>query len=112
MLDIECCVSDMPASAPDLMERAAEAVCRLEGVENVGAYVRVVDDETIHEINREQRGVDRPTDVLSFPSVRYRPGETAGDSAALIRREYDPDSGLCFLGDIVISIDRARAQAQ
>ena len=112
MLDIECCISDMPASAPDLMERAAQAVCRLEGVENVGAYVRVVDDETIHEINRRERGVDRPTDVLSFPSVRYRPGETAGDSAALIRREYDPDSGLCFLGDIVISIDRARAQAR
>ena len=112
MLDIECCISDMPASAPDLMERAAQAVCRLEGVENVGAYVRVVDDETIHEINREQRGVDRPTDVLSFPSVRYRPGETARGSAALIRREYDPDSGLCFLGDIVISVDRARAQAR
>ena len=78
----------------------------------MGAYVRVVDDETIHEINRRERGVDRPTDVLSFPSVNYRPGETARDSAALIRREYDPDSGLCFLGDIVISIDRARAQAR
>ncbi len=112
ILDIEWLTPDVPQGAPDLMERAAEAVCRLESVAGGGAYLRIVDDQAIHEINREQRGVDRPTDVLSFPSVNYRPGETARDSADLIRREYDPDSGLCFLGDIVISIDRARAQAQ
>ena len=95
MLDIECCISDMPASAPDLMERAAQAVCRLEGVENVGAYVRVVDDETIHAINREQRGVDRPTDVLSFPID-----------------EMDYDTNRRYLGDMVLSLERAEAQGE
>ena len=110
MLDIDCLTNDVPDSAPDLMERVAQAVCCLEGVEGAGAYVRIVDDEAIHEINRSERGVDRPTDVLSFPTVGYKTG-TARDNKALIRREYDPESGLCFLGDIVISIDRARAQA-
>lgn len=112
ILDIECLAENVPAGAPDLMERAAEAVCRLENVKGAGVYLCIVDDEAIHEMNREQRGVDRPTDVLSFPSINYRAEETARDSADLIRREYDPESRSCFLGDIVISIDRARAQAQ
>lgn len=112
ILDIECLAENVPSMAPELMQRAAEAVCRLEGVQGAGVYLRIVDDDAIHEMNREQRGVDRPTDVLSFPSINYRAGETARDSADLIRREYDPESKTCFLGDIVISIDRARAQAQ
>ena len=110
MLDIECMAAGFPQDAPALMERVARSVCRLEGVEGVSAYVRIVDDREIHRINASQRGVDRPTDVLSFPTVDYR-GATARESASLIRREYDPDTGLCFLGDIVISIDRAREQA-
>jgi len=110
MLDLECAAAGLPQDAPALMERVARSVCRMEGIDGVSAYVRVVDDEAIHEINAAQRGVDRPTDVLSFPTVDYR-GGTARESAALIRREYDPETGLCFLGDIIISIDRARAQA-
>ena len=107
MLDIECCVSDMPASAPDLMERAAQAVCRLEGVENVGAYVRVVDDETIHEINREQRGVDRATDVLSFPMNELTPGAFDPDAC-----EWDYETDRAMLGDMVISMERCAEQAE
>ena len=110
MLDIECAARGLPQDAPALMERVAKSVCRLEGIDGVGAYVRVVDDEAIHAINRAERGVDRPTDVLSFPSIAWR-GGTARDDRARLRREYDPETGLCFLGDIVISIDRAREQA-
>ncbi len=110
MLDIECAAAGLPKDAPALMERVARSVCRLEGVDGAGAYVRVVDDETIRAVNAAQRGLDRATDVLSFPTVDFR-GGTARDNAALIRREYDPDTGLCFLGDIIISIDRAREQA-
>jgi len=110
MLEIEYTV-EVPKDAGALMEEVAQCVCRLEGLSGVSAYVRVVDDPAIHAINREQRNVDRPTDVLSFPSVSYRSG-TAKDNPSLLRREKDPETGLCFLGDIVISIDRARAQAE
>lgn len=111
MLDIICEVDLVPRDAPALMERVAKCVCRHEGIDGVFASVRIVSDQAIHALNRETRGVDRPTDVLSFPTVNYRHG-TARDNAALIRREYDPDAGACCLGDIVISLDRAREQAR
>ncbi len=62
--------------------------------------VSLVDDETIHVLNRDFRNVDRPTDVLSFP---------LGEGG-----EYDVDlqTGLKQLGDIVISLEHAAAQAE
>ena len=93
------------------MERVAQAVCAREGVTGVCAGVRIVDDEAIWALNRETRGVDRPTDVLSYPTIDFH-GGTARDNPARIRREYDPDAGACYLGDIVISLDRAREQAR
>ncbi|MBQ2955129.1 MAG: cytidine deaminase [Clostridia bacterium] len=111
VLDIERLVDSVPEGAEALMQKVAETACLKEGVERVMAYVRIVDDEQIHVLNRETRGVDRPTDVLSYPSVNYKSG-TARDNAARIRREYDPETGRSFIGDIVISIDRARAQAR
>ena len=110
MLDIECAAKGLPQDAPALMERVAKSVCRLEGVDGAGAYVRVVDDGAIRAVNVAARGVDRPTDVLSFPAVNWH-GGTARDDKARLRREYDPETGLCFLGDIIISIDRAKEQA-
>jgi len=110
VLDIERLTDQIPEGAEELMQQVAQAACAEEGVEKVFAYVRIVDDEFIHELNRDTRGVDRPTDVLSYPSVNYKTG-TAKDNAARIRREYDPEMGKSFIGDIVISIDRARAQA-
>ena len=69
--------------------------------------VTLTDDEGIRNVNREQRGIDRPTDVLSFPALDWRDGE--GDPEDT---DFDPDTGLLFLGDVVISIERARAQAE
>ena len=69
-------------------------------------------DEEIHKMNREFRGIDRATDVLSFPMLEYeRPAdfdsiEEAGDDC------FHPDSGELMLGDIVISKDRVLAQAE
>ena len=56
--------------------------------------------EEIHAINLEQRGIDRPTDVLSFP---------LGDEDSF---DTDPETGAILLGDIVISLERAQAQAE
>ena len=69
------------------------------------AYVQLED------LNREMRGVDRETDVLSFPTASFRPGRTAGMDPARVRRQYDPSLGWCNLGDCVISLSRAREQA-
>ena len=95
-----------------LMQRCADAAQAAEGVsETLAAFVRIVSDDEIRTINREQRGKDASTDVLSFPTVNYPAGKTAGTCARLLRREYDPELGACVIGDIIISMDHVRAQA-
>ncbi len=70
--------------------------------------VLVTDDAGIQIINRESRGKDMPTDVLSFPMFQLIPGEPPMDWV-----EYqDPDTGLVPLGDMCISLERAIAQAE
>ena len=95
-----------------LMQRCADAAQAAEGVTAPTAvFVQIVGDDEIQQINREQRGKDMSTDVLSFPTVNYPQGKTAGSCEKLLRREYDPELGACLLGDIVISMDHVRAQA-
>ena len=73
--------------------------------------VLLTDDDGIRAINQAQRQIDRATDVLSFPTVNYPAGKTAGACEALLREEFDPDTDACAIGDIVISMDHVRAQA-
>ena len=68
--------------------------------------VCVTSDEGIHQINREMRGVDRPTDVLSFPAFDLSPGELPGEEDA------DVATGLVPLGDMCLSLERVQAQAK
>ena len=68
--------------------------------------VCVTSDEGIHQINREMRGVDRPTDVLSFPAFALHPRELPGEEDA------DPATGLVPLGDMCLSLERLQAQAR
>ena len=63
--------------------------------------VTFTDNDGIQEINREQRNVDAPTDVLSFPIM------SGDDSDA----DTDRSNGAVMLGDIVLNLERARAQA-
>ena len=94
------------------VKRAAAAALRAEGVTvPCELDVTLTDDAVIHTINREQRGKDAATDVLSFPTVNYPAGKTAGACEALLREEFDPDTDACAIGDIVISMDHVRAQA-
>ena len=96
----------------ELMQRCADAAQRTEGVNSpLSVFISVVGDEEIRTINREQRNKDASTDVLSFPTVNYPKGKTAGQCEHLLREEYDPDTDACALGDIVISMDHVRAQA-
>ncbi len=70
----------------------------------------ITDDEAIREINREQRGIDSPTDVLSFPMAEY---DVPGDFSKLEGADdcFNVESGELLLGDIVISADRVKEQA-
>ncbi len=94
-----------------LLNRVADACFAEEGIEGAGFAVRIVDDDAIRALNREMRNIDRPTDVLSFPTVSYPAGKTARDCPKRLRREYDPYLGRVNLGDCVINLERARRQA-
>ena len=78
------------------------------------AEVNVVltNDEEIHRINKEFRGIDRATDVLSFPMGDY---DVPSDFERLEEQSEDyfnPETGELLLGDIVISIDKVDEQAE
>ena len=68
--------------------------------------VWITNDSGIHEINREMRQVDAPTDVLSFPMFDLTPGELPDEYDA------DPATGLIPLGDMCLSMERVMAQAK
>ncbi len=94
--------------AAALVKKAVRAALAAEGVSD-SCLVGVVltDDEGIRRVNREFRGVDRATDVLSFPFNELRPG--AFDAADC---ERDPESGRLLLGDMMLSLERCAAQGE
>lgn len=100
---------------PEILERmqAAADLCLVcEGVKSPCAVsVCLCDDDTIAEINRQYRNIDRSTDVLSFPSVSYPVGRTAGSCSELLKKEYDDQYDAVFLGDIIISVPHMIDQA-
>ncbi len=71
----------------------------------------LVDDDRMRMINREMRGIDAATDVLSFPMLEY---DAPADFSGLEEEWVDcvnPDTGEVLLGDIVVSTDKVREQA-
>ena len=99
------------------MEDTARLVCE-QALEQEGCPYEVqvnlllVDNESIRQMNRECRDIDRATDVLSFPNVDF---ETEGvfDIDEDAEADYfDPDTGELILGDICISLDKVREQAE
>lgn len=83
------------------LEAVCDFVLKKEGVNcKYQISLLFVDNEEIREINRETRNIDRATDVLSFPLIDF-------DNESL------PDDGSkIYLGDIIISIERAKEQAK
>jgi cytidine deaminase, homotetrameric len=101
----------LPEGAGALIENAARAALEAEGISGAYACVTVVNGEEIRALNKSTRGVDAETDVLSFPQIRYPAQKTARDVPQMLKKAYDPDFGLAFLGDIVLNIARAEKQA-
>lgn len=102
----------LPDGAAEIIETCARAAMEIEGVEDACVCVSVVDGEEIRALNARTRDVDRETDVLSFPVIRYPAGKTAKDVPQKVKRAYDPQYGKSFLGDVVLNIARAREQAE
>ena len=95
------------------MEVAGE-VLKEEGCSyDVEIGLTITDDAGIHELNSEFRGIDSPTDVLSFPNVNY---EVSGDFSVIESDQkvdlVNPDTGKIMFGDIVINENRVRQQAK
>ena len=89
----------IPYKLKMLVRKAILATLKYEDVNmNLEVSVTFTDNEGIRELNREYRNIDRATDVLSFPQINYDDGEelSAGE----------------MLGDIVLSLERAREQAE
>lgn len=86
-----------------LVRRAVETTLDYEQYENpIEVSVTFTDNEGIRELNRKFRNIDRPTDVLSFPLFDY-----TGES-----EEPPVDEFVGMLGDIVISLEQAKKQAE
>ncbi len=94
------------------MEEAASACSACEGITvPCSVTVRLCNDDQIERINSECRKISKSTDVLSFPTVMYPAGFSAGSCEKLLKQEYDDETGCCFLGDILISVPHIYAQA-
>ncbi|MCL2083233.1 MAG: rRNA maturation RNase YbeY [Oscillospiraceae bacterium] len=87
--------------------RGCVRLCLRSEAEKIGFSTRVdlfvVRDSEMREINLATRKQNKTTDVLSFPAIDFSHGD---------KSIADPTDGKVFLGDIIISIDRARLQAQ
>lgn len=93
----------------DVMEAVLDSEnCPFESEINV----LLTDNEGIHTFNRQYRDIDRPTDVLSFPNLNYEEPadfETAAENEADC---FNPETGELVLGDIIISVDKVKEQAE
>ena len=102
--------SEVPNSAAveSAVCRTIQAALEAESVDlPCEINVLLTDDAGIRQINRDMRDVDRPTDVLSFPMFQLEPGRSPEGAEFL-----DAETGLCPLGDMCISLERAAAQAE
>ena len=90
----------LPTGTRLLIRKACNATLKNEGFEDSAEVdVTLVNDEMIQQINKEHRNIDASTDVLSFP---------LGENGLY---DTDPETGAKMLGDIVIAVEHAIAQA-
>jgi len=102
-----------PFEPEEIARQVAEAVLETEQCPyECQVSVLLTDNAGIREYNRQYREIDRETDVLSFPNLEFAsPADFSGveeNSADCC----DPDSGELILGDIILSVDRIRSQAE
>ena len=67
----------VPGYIREFLTEVTDACWKQEGIPEALMSIRIVDDSEIHSLNLATRGVDRPTDVLSYPEIAYPEGKTA-----------------------------------
>jgi len=99
-------------SIKEVFEKVADAVLETESCPyDVCVGLLLTDNGGIRRYNKEYRGIDKETDVLSFPNLDF---EQAGVFSITEEAEadyFDLDSGELLLGDIIISVDKIEEQA-
>ena len=102
-----------PFAVEDIARTVAEEVLETEACPyEVTLNLLLTDNEGIREYNRQYRDIDSETDVLSFPNLDF---PSAGDFSMAMEHEadyFDPETGELILGDIIISVDRVKEQAE
>lgn len=79
---------------------------------SIDVSVMLTDNDEIHDINLSERGIDKPTDVLSFPMLDF---DEPGDLSYVEKYPQDyfnPETHELLLGDIVISLEKVKSQAE
>lgn len=103
---------DLDFDWEETASKIGEAVLKAEGFPGEAEVSLVLtSEEEIHRVNREFRGIDAPTDVLSFPAIPFC---SPSDFQELLNQETaykNPDTGNIILGDIMISVPRVFRQA-
>ena len=103
------CVTLQKPIISAIIRKCVEATLAAEGITvPCEINVLVTNDNGIRAINQGSRGIDKPTDVLSFPMFQLE----AGNPPKEWDDYMDPETGLCPLGDMAISLERAIAQAK
>ena len=103
------CVTLQKPLISAIIKRCVEATLLAESITApCEINVLVTNDKGIRAINQATRGIDKPTDVLSFPMFQLEAGNPPKDWEDYL----DPDTEMCPLGDMAISLERAVAQAK
>lgn len=103
------CVTLQKPLISAIITKCIEATLAAEGIAvPCEINVLVTNDKGIRAINLASRGIDKPTDVLSFPMFQLQ----AGNPPQNWEDYMDPETDMCPLGDMAISLERAIAQAK
>ena len=103
------CISLQKPLISAIIKKCVESTLAAEGIPvPCEINVLVTNDKGIRAINQASRGIDKPTDVLSFPMFQLEAGNPPSNWEAYL----DPETGMCPLGDMAISLERAVAQAK
>jgi probable rRNA maturation factor len=104
---------DFNDNIKSIIEKTIEYALNYEGFNKpYEISVVITDNEGIREINREFRNIDKETDVLSFPMLEFEDDYVEKGEIEVEVEDLNPESGEVVLGDIVISLEKAKSQAE
>lgn len=109
---IESLVDNGPDSGiTERMNGVVEEALRRHCGQDSDVFISIIGEEEMHTLNKESRGVDKPTDVLSFPYIDFAGGQDIAQAAATPAM-LNPETGRLMLGDIIICLPIAHRQAE